>query len=66
MVPRGEVGLIFAQVGLSSGVLNEMWFSVLVLTVFITTFITPPLLVAIQKASLPPVVPLDAQPTEAY
>lgn len=67
MVPRGEVGLIFAQVGLSSGVLNEMWFSVLLLTVFITTFITPPLLVAIQKATLPPPALLpEAQSTEAY
>jgi Kef-type K+ transport system membrane component KefB len=49
MVPRGEVGLLFAQVALAAGVLDERWFSVLVLTVFITTFITPPLLVWLQR-----------------
>lgn len=42
MVPRGEVGLIFAQVGLTSGVLTVQLFSALTLMVMVTTFIAPP------------------------
>lgn len=44
MVPRGEVGLIFAQMGLTSGVLDAGLFSALTLMVMVTTFIAPPLL----------------------
>lgn len=44
MVPRGEVGLIFAQVGRSSGLLSEERFSALVLIVMITTFVAPVML----------------------
>ena len=44
MVPRGEVGLIFAQTGLSAGVLTAGDFSALTLMVLVTTFIAPPLL----------------------
>ncbi|MFY9551910.1 MAG: cation:proton antiporter [Thermoanaerobaculia bacterium] len=44
MVPRGEVGLIFASVGRASGALPERVFVALVLTVFLTTFLAPPLL----------------------
>jgi len=41
MVPRGEVGLIFAAVGKDKGVLSAELFSVIVLVVVITTFIAP-------------------------
>ncbi|HUQ81715.1 MAG TPA: cation:proton antiporter [Gemmatimonadaceae bacterium] len=44
MVPRGEVGLIFAQTGLTAGVLNAGTYSALMLMVLVTTFIAPPLL----------------------
>lgn len=44
MIPRGEVGLIFAQMGLSRGVLTVPLFSALTLMVMVTTFIAPPLL----------------------
>lgn len=44
MIPRGEVGLIFAQVGLTSGVLTVGQFSALTLMVIATTFMAPPLL----------------------
>ena len=44
MVPRGEVGLIFAQIGLASGILSGALFSSVALMVMITTFITPPAL----------------------
>jgi Kef-type K+ transport system membrane component KefB len=42
MVPRGEVGLIFAATGQSLGVLNDEEFSVIIIVVIITTFIAPP------------------------
>jgi len=44
MVPRGEVGLVFASIGRAIGVLSEPVFVALVLTVFATTFLAPPLL----------------------
>ncbi|HKZ06167.1 MAG TPA: cation:proton antiporter [Methylomirabilota bacterium] len=42
MVPRGEVGLIFAGAGLAAGVLGEELYSALVAVVMITTFVAPP------------------------
>jgi Kef-type K+ transport system membrane component KefB len=50
MVPRGEVGLIFAQLGLGLAVLTNGLFSALALVVFVTTFLAPPLL----KRLIPP------------
>ena len=44
MVPRGEVGLIFASVGLSTGALPEPAFVSVLVAVFLTTFVAPPLL----------------------
>ncbi len=44
MIPRGEVGLIFAAIGQSLGVLSPQIFSVIVLTVLLTTIIGPFLL----------------------
>ncbi len=44
MIPRGEVGLIFAQVGLTYGVFNSQLFSAVTVMVMLTTFIAPPLL----------------------
>jgi Kef-type K+ transport system membrane component KefB len=44
MIPRGEVGLIFAQVGLSSGVFDERLFTGTTLMVIVTTCMAPPLL----------------------
>jgi Kef-type K+ transport system membrane component KefB len=44
MIPRGSVGLIFAQMGLSSGVFDARLFSAATLMVMVTTFMAPPLL----------------------
>ena len=43
MMPRGEVGLIFAAIGKSLGVLNDALFSAVVLMVIVTTLLSPPL-----------------------
>ena len=44
MVPRGEVGLIFADMGRRAGVLDEAVFGAVLLTVMATTFVAPPAL----------------------
>ena len=44
MIPRGEVGLIFAAIGKSLGVVNDATFSAIVIMVIVTTLVTPPLL----------------------
>ena len=44
MVPRGEVGLIFAQIGLASGLLTSGLFSAVTVMVILTTIVTLPLL----------------------
>jgi Kef-type K+ transport system membrane component KefB len=44
MVPRGEVGLIFASIGLTNGVLTPDLYGAVIIVVLITTVITPPLL----------------------
>ncbi len=43
MVPRGEVALIVAGIGLSSGILEPSIFGVAVLMILITTLLAPPL-----------------------
>jgi Kef-type K+ transport system membrane component KefB len=44
MVPRGEVGLVFAGVGSASGVLSESLEAAIIVMVILTTFLAPPLL----------------------
>lgn len=46
MLPRGEVGLVFASIGRTLGVISDDLFSAIVLMVMVTTFIAPPLLKA--------------------
>ncbi len=49
MVPRGEVGLIFAGAGLAVGVIAADLYSVLVAAVMLTTFVAPPWLKALYR-----------------
>jgi len=44
MIPRGEVGLIFARMGLATAALTPHLYSAIAMMVLVTTFITPPLL----------------------
>jgi len=41
MIPRGEVGLIFADIGRRSGLLGAELFSAILLMVIVTTFVAP-------------------------
>lgn len=54
MIPRGEVGLIFAQMGLSTGALDVGLFSAIALMVMVSTFVPPPILA--RMSSTHPVV----------
>jgi Kef-type K+ transport system membrane component KefB len=47
MVPRGEVGLIFADIGRRAGVLSEEMFGAVLLMIMATTFVAPPALKAL-------------------
>ncbi|MDO8480681.1 MAG: cation:proton antiporter [Nanoarchaeota archaeon] len=44
MVPRGEVGLIFAAIGKSLGVVNDTVYSIIIIVVILTTLLPPPIL----------------------
>lgn len=52
MVPRGEVGLIFAQMGLATAALTPELFSAITMMVLATTLLTPPLLAYMIRAEL--------------
>ena len=68
MLPRGEVGLIFATIGLQNGVLGDDLYAALLLVVLVTTLVTPPLLKIryqrLRADSRPPSVPLDTPPPD--
>ncbi len=50
MLPRGEVGLVFASIGKNLGVISDSMFAAVILMVIVTTLISPPLLkLVIQK-----------------
>lgn len=53
MIPRGEVGLIFAQLGLTRGILTVPLFSALTLMVMVTTLVAPPMIKAFAARSTP-------------
>jgi Kef-type K+ transport system membrane component KefB len=51
MLPRGEVGLIFAELGRQSGVFDPLVYAVMVFVIAITTFLSPIALKVLLKAS---------------
>jgi Kef-type K+ transport system membrane component KefB len=54
MMPRGEVGLIFAGIGKGIGVIDDGLFSAIVILVMVTTLLAPILLrVTLGQGSLP-------------
>jgi Kef-type K+ transport system membrane component KefB len=50
MIPRGEVGLIFADIGRRSGILTDAVFGAILLMVMATTFVAPPGLKALFRS----------------
>jgi Kef-type K+ transport system membrane component KefB len=56
MIPRGEVSLIFAQIGLAGGLLSTSLYGAITVMVVITAFATPLLLRALLEKRAPEVV----------
>jgi hypothetical protein len=54
MIPRGEVGLVFAGVGSASGALSKPLEAAIIVMVILTTFLAPPFLRVVFPAN-----PLD-------
>ncbi|MFQ5688934.1 MAG: cation:proton antiporter [Gemmatimonadota bacterium] len=54
MVPRGEVGLIFAAFGLREGILSNEVYSAILIMVMMSTFLVPPFLKPILDRGKPP------------
>lgn len=55
MIPRGEVGLVFAAIGSASGALNKPLQAAIIIMVILTTFLAPPFLrLAFGKSSKTP------------
>lgn len=53
MVPRGEVGMIFAAAGLGLGGINQQIFSIMMVVIMLITLLTPPILTVVVRHSLP-------------
>jgi Kef-type K+ transport system membrane component KefB len=69
MLPRGEVGLIFASIGLSVGALSEELYGSLLVVVLVTTLIAPPLLrwrIGTQAQSIEDSTALAMRPLEGW
>lgn len=50
MVPRGEVALIIAGIGITAGILDEQLFGVVIMMTLVTTIVAPPALSLILKS----------------
>jgi Kef-type K+ transport system membrane component KefB len=61
MIPRGEVGMVVAQIGLGLGVIPAAIYGVVVFMSIATTIIAPPLLKLAYRTVTPPAI---AEPTE--
>jgi len=68
MIPRGEVGLIFATIGLRERVFGEDVYASILLVVLVTTLVTPPLLRwrLVHRRSRAPVGPPDPEPSGGW
>jgi Kef-type K+ transport system membrane component KefB len=51
MVPRGEVGVVIAALGLSAGVFSERIYAIIVAMSLLTAMVTPPVLAWLLKRS---------------
>jgi len=49
MIPRGEVGVVIASLGLASGVFSNETYAVIVAMSLLTSIITPPVLAVLLK-----------------
>ena len=64
MIPRGEVGLVFAGVGSASGALSEATEAAIIMMVIATTFVAPPLLRLVFKETETTLQPITSSSLE--
>ena len=50
MIPRGEVGVVIASLGLAAGIFSNMIYAVIVAMSLLTSIVTPPVLAVLLKA----------------
>lgn len=58
MVPRGEVGVVVASLGLAAGVFNDRIYAIIVAMSLLTAMVTPPVLAWLLRRH-PPAAPAD-------
>ena len=51
MIPRGEVGVVIASLGLGAGVFSEKTYAVIVAMSLLTAMVTPPVLAILLRRS---------------
>ena len=70
MIPRGEVGLIFAGIGLREKILGQNSYAAILLMVLATTLVTPPILkaqlVRVRRKQQDLVGPIDPRPVGGW
>jgi Kef-type K+ transport system membrane component KefB len=62
MIPRGEVGMVVAQIGLTKGVISQEVYGVAVFMAVMTTIVAPPLLSLVYKDLA--ITPVEVSPDE--
>ena len=62
MVPRGEVGVVIASLGLAAGVFNDQMYAIIVAMSLLTAMVTPPILAWLLRRT---VSEANAQPRDA-
>jgi Kef-type K+ transport system membrane component KefB len=64
MIPRGEVGLVFAGIGAACGALDKPLAAAIIIMVILTTFLAPPLLRVVFRAAEPEQSSIEAEIVE--
>jgi Kef-type K+ transport system membrane component KefB len=65
MIPRGEVGMVVAQIGLTMGVISQNIYGVVVFMAVATTLVAPPLLKIAFADVKPVMIPEESQHVQA-
>ena len=60
MIPRGEVGMVVAQIGLGFGIISQNIYGIVVFMSVMTTVVAPPLIKAAHR-NFPDNGPLEAR-----
>ena len=64
MIPRGEVGMVVAQIGLGFGIIRHNIYGVVVFMSVATTIVAPPLIKIAYRGVKPAAVPEPARVVE--